>query len=365
MENNELFVKNIERLKKSPVFSMSLGSKELFHSNFWAYLMEQEECKEFIKFFFKDIEDCSDVEIEREDKNRDLVIYSKNKEYVIENKIKSYPDRSQLERYSNETNLEQGVITGINEPPFELPKKWSFISYHEISSFLKTINLKDKYLQSVITDYCDVLDSINDLMDFSLKETTGRLSYWSDNIKQLYKVRLMDVFRKNKADDFIQTCEELRILTEQEIKDLREWTFHISRSFHNGKSTISFELQKGTGDNYKGQIGVQIEDNQFRLFLGLPKGSVDNIFKIGIEQKWFDETFDKKNRREIFGHPTTMSKNPCSYSGRWVYQYFDTWNDRVEPKIDIQSYDEIKKQVSYFIEKAIYIIRSKGDEIFK
>ena len=365
MENSQIFIENINKLRKSPVFSMSLGSKELFHSNFWAYLMEQEECKSLIGFFFKDINDYSDAKIEREDKNRDLVIYSKGREYVIENKIKSYPDRSQLERYSEETNLERGVITGINEPPFELPVNWRFISYNEISSFLRSIDFKDNYLKSVVNDYCDVLDSINLLMKMSLDETKGRLSYWSENIKRLYDVRLMDVFRKNKADDFVQTCEELRILTEHEIKDLPEWTFYISRSFHNGKSTISFELQKGSGDNYKGQIGVQIEDNQFRLFLGLKKGPVEDIFKIGLQHRWFDEEFDKKGKREVFGHPTTMSKNPCSYSGRWVYQYFDTWNDKVEPKVDIQSYEEIKKQVSYYIEKAIYIIRSKGDEIFK
>ena len=213
MENSQIFIENINKLRKSPVFSMSLGSKELFHSNFWAYLMEQEECKSLIGFFFKDINDYSDAKIEREDKNRDLVIYSKGREYVIENKIKSYPDRSQLERYSEETNLERGVITGINEPPFELPVNWRFISYNEISSFLRSIDFKDNYLKSVVNDYCDVLDSINLLMKMSLDETKGRLSYWSENIKRLYDVRLMDVFRKNKADDFVQTCEELRILT--------------------------------------------------------------------------------------------------------------------------------------------------------
>ena len=364
MENRELFLENISKLKNSPVFSMSLGSKELFHSNFWAYLMDQEEGKEFIRFFFNDIDINSELKIKREDKKRDLVVYSDGKEYVIENKIKSYPRREQLEKYSRETNVERGVITGISYPPFEPPAEWRFVSYHEIANFLRKMSFKNEYLQSVVNDYCDVLDSINLLMKMSLDETKERLSYWSDDIKKLYDVRLMDVFRKNKADDFVQTCEELQILIEHEIKDLREWSFYISRSFHNGKSTISFELQKGSGNNYKGQIGVQIEDNQFRLFLGLTRGSVEDIFKKGIEQKWFDDSFDKKNKREIFGHPSTMSKNPCSYSGHWVYQYFDTWNDKKEPKVDIQSYDKIKQLVMYFLERAIYIIRTKGEEIF-
>ena len=124
MENRELFLENISKLKNSPVFSMSLGSKELFHSNFWAYLMEQEEGKEFIRFFFNDIDINSELKIKREDKKRDLVVYSDGKEYVIENKIKSYPRREQLEKYSRETNVERGVITGISYPPFEPPAEW-------------------------------------------------------------------------------------------------------------------------------------------------------------------------------------------------------------------------------------------------
>lgn len=365
MENNELFVKNIEKLKKSPVFSMSLGSKELFHSNLWAYLMEHKDYRLLLYSLFPELEPSDAAQIEREYKNRDIAILYKGKEFVIENKIKSYPDLEQLKRYGDDPNVALGIVTGINEPPFDLPEKWRFVSYSTIAAILRNVITDDKYLESIVSDYCDVLDSINLLMKMSLDETQGRLSYWSENIKRLYDVRLMDVFRKIKADDFVKTCEELRILIEHEIKDLPEWSFYISRSFHNGKSTISFELQKGSGDNYKGQIGVQIEDNQFRLFLGLKKGPVEDIFKIGLQHRWFDEEFDKKVKREVFGHPTTMSKNPCSYSERWVYQYFDTWNDKVEPKVDLQSYEEIKKLVSYYIEKAIYIIRSKGNEIFK
>ena len=45
--NNELF----ENLKKNPILHMSLGSKELFHSNFWAWLFEID--KEFVKVFLK------------------------------------------------------------------------------------------------------------------------------------------------------------------------------------------------------------------------------------------------------------------------------------------------------------------------
>ena len=49
----------IKELKQNPLFAMSLGNKELFHSNFWAWIMEIEsetdryrEKNSFIYFFF-------------------------------------------------------------------------------------------------------------------------------------------------------------------------------------------------------------------------------------------------------------------------------------------------------------------------
>jgi hypothetical protein len=67
----------ITKLKSSPVYAMSLGSKELFHSNFWAWLMEQDSCKEeFIKFFFEDLQVDKIYDIAREQGHRDLTIWT-------------------------------------------------------------------------------------------------------------------------------------------------------------------------------------------------------------------------------------------------------------------------------------------------
>lgn len=93
----------IEYIKKSPIFAMSLCSKELFHSNFWAWLMEQDEA--FIEIFFKNDNGKQLVGIGREDGHRDITVYRKNDRsnhdeksdvYVIENKLKSIPTEKQL-----------------------------------------------------------------------------------------------------------------------------------------------------------------------------------------------------------------------------------------------------------------------------
>lgn len=72
-------INDIDRLKQSLVYKMSLGSKELYHSNIWAWLMENDNS--FIKAFFPDCnEDYHDFQIEREQSHRDLTIWFKNKD---------------------------------------------------------------------------------------------------------------------------------------------------------------------------------------------------------------------------------------------------------------------------------------------
>ncbi len=170
MENNE-FDFHINRLKSSPAYSMSLGSKELFHSNFWAYLIKTEEFRGLINAFFEDFDLAKYSGDLREDKHRDLTIRDiEGKEYVIENKIKSYPDKNQLIKYSAIGNFQKGAITGIKEPPFSLDN-WNFVSYSRIASKLREINKgTSSYLNYLVNDYCDILDSINALMNMALEE---------------------------------------------------------------------------------------------------------------------------------------------------------------------------------------------------
>ena len=358
------FDENINFLEKSPLFAMSLGSKELFHSNFWAWIIEQEEGRSFINVFFKDFDLSEFKEVKREDDNRDLVIRNNaGEEYVIENKIKSYPDKEQLLKYK----CSQGVITGIKRPPFEVPDKWDFVDYKTIGQELKKLAPKfsDEHNRRIVDEYSEVVLAIDALIDESLKEKEGYLSFWPENASKLDRIRMMDVYKKAKADDFAVQCEDSMKTIKGLIKK-EDWDCWISRSFHNGKATISFEIQKGRKDNYKGMIGVQIEGDQFRLFLGMPENKkmpVDEIFEQGKKIGWFDPDFEKNNKREIFGHQTKMKKNPCSYSNRWVYQYFDTWTK----EHDLQQYDLLKKLIFDNLEKAVEIVNNNpiAEELFK
>jgi hypothetical protein len=65
----------VESLKKSPIFAMSLGSKELFHSNFWAWLIEQDS--RFVTVFFPDLDPSKVICVQREEGNRDITVWAK------------------------------------------------------------------------------------------------------------------------------------------------------------------------------------------------------------------------------------------------------------------------------------------------
>ena len=85
----------INYLKESPIYAMSLCSKELFHSNFWAWLMEQDES--FIEIFFKNEGNKQLAGIGREDGNRDVTVYRKsNKDDKKEKSEQRYMERIRL-----------------------------------------------------------------------------------------------------------------------------------------------------------------------------------------------------------------------------------------------------------------------------
>ena len=351
--DKEQFNNSVNVLKQSPIFVMSLGSKELFHSNFWKYLMDKKEFDSFIKLFFKDANLSDGYKVEREKENMDLLITAGGKRYVIENKIKSYPNEKQLIEYS-ENNIAQGIITGIKKPPFQLPEKWDFISYQDIAECLETIKPNDSFLESILKEYCKVLRSIDYLMKEALDESKNQLSFWTENIDSLHSVNLMDVYRKLRADDFVQYFiqhgfkEEFEDMA-KEIK--KDWSFKIDRSFNRTKATTSFKFVKYTNDKYINEIGIQIEGEQFRLFYGINGSSKEVVFKKGCDMGWLDPNYkiDFKHTT-IEGRQTSMRDKMCSYGQQWVYQYFNILEEH-------QNYDEICQLLKTYLEKAFCIIK--------
>lgn len=324
---------NIERLKNSPIYAMSLGSKELFHSNFWAWLMKKD--LGFIEVFFE--ERIDNPEVKREEENRDLTIWENRwdqKAYVIENKIKAIPTREQLVKYqeSLKEKFVKGILTGLRKPMEGiLPDGWTFLSYRTIAKRLRErTSLLDDLSCAILEEYCDIIETIDSIFTELIPEKcAGDFLYSNSTTKDqedniigdLKEVHLDDIYKKILASEFLTYWR-----THSSYQDKAESEQNYTRD----TALMDFKLKCG-----EQKIGVQIQGSQFKLLAEseLPC-SAEDLFNKYKSKGWFVEKKDK----EIFllGKERNTSMNPknefCHYEGKttFVYQYFNIEGIRFE-----------------------------------
>ena len=203
-ENNHKFwSESLAGLKNNPVFAMSLGSKELFHSNFLAFIFMHKSAGNLRKWLYAKAVEETDKTIEfdicfREKSNFDLLFKIKGEEkfILIENKFKSLPDSEQLKKYSEklqEKEIEnksgnkvkyKGIDSGFKKEDkrhsklyintgntccFILSpkitalkqkvKKWKECFYDDLISEIEKISFP-KELQQIVDFYCAFTKSI-------------------------------------------------------------------------------------------------------------------------------------------------------------------------------------------------------------
>lgn len=355
----------INYLKKSPVFASSLGSKELFHSNIWAYLINQNP--RFLNVFFDGKLDSNDFdELEkrkteianREKLNMDLLVVTKNKVFVIENKIKSLPKLKQLEKYQdviakkfNKIKTENSffLLTGIGEkaPSFLTDSGWNFLNYNKIADGIrkKLQDCKEENYYSFANEYCDVIENLSSLLNIGIEEIKGKyyfLKYTNQINKELLEgidqLGVGDVFQKMNADRFVQHVQK-NICDKFAVTPICQSGY----SHHNSLAEFFFEKKKGPVkdkdiDQYV-RIGVQIQEAQFRWFIATrTKTRIDSkkVYEKGLSDdlKWF---FKREGNEPILcpsgdKRSTSMrrSKEYCLFhtsTDTFVYQYIDIDED--------------------------------------
>ena len=111
-------------LRSNMLFQVSLGSKELFHSNFLAWLFDTYKAlahELFLPFMDSSFEFLSEGSfVDREKGNTDLRLnYANNRHVIIENKVKSMPYEEQLEKYAKNTGKDQCyILLSLIKPDF-------------------------------------------------------------------------------------------------------------------------------------------------------------------------------------------------------------------------------------------------------
>lgn len=205
---------SIDELSSSPLFNLSLSSKELFHSNFLAWLAQH--YPDFFVEICKELgckADWSNAEwnVKREYKKFDLCITSDEKiVMVLENKVKSIPTKAQLDEYVEKLKKEyEGNIDLIllslstsfpDKQAIEDEKKWQIRNYKDLCTatrkHMQLIN--NQYHKALIEDYCSFVATLHECSEsWKVKDSSFFLlpndNDSNSNRKELKELRIADL----------------------------------------------------------------------------------------------------------------------------------------------------------------------------
>lgn len=217
-----------QKLEASPMFNLSLSSKELFHSNFLAWLGNNHGTREFfVKVINQlvvglNLQLSRDWAVKREDEHFDLSIKENgdNGKYllVIENKVKSLPQKKQLNDYrsKNIKGKDEGtkflLLTLVDRYPDKSIEGWGKKTYEDLACIMqeqdKTI-IRDQYERSLIEDYIKFIQNLNNLVKEWNTETV---------FAQKMSVNLPKLQDLHVKLQFGRYCKELR----KKIRRIRE-----------------------------------------------------------------------------------------------------------------------------------------------
>ena len=366
------------------MFRMSLGAKELFHSNFLEYLWELNNgwFIEMINDFIpktKSLPSGVNYKMGRELENFDICIYNetgkKKKDYqlIIENKVKSIPYKEQLNGYEKKAKNAKDCRFVLLTLSKDFPDKdddaalqnWVVIGYDDLLSgiqryYLKSNNIFNK-VRSYIQDYCDFIKQLNDLKTNVVLPVTNvedQMLFDENVINELKKIRLHDLYIKVRISWFLS-----------ELKNILEYNGITPKVVHNYKEIYATHKRKGVYLNVDVNQGV----GQIAAWIYDKDGADGNTFEIviqgrqyrhGISQRlkatpqaenkfvWlnilydelknsFKDAFDflnfknfnsigcvKPDKAGAFKNSGGITKNGpfCCYDNSYIYRYVDVKN---------------------------------------
>lgn len=235
----------IDNLKKNSIFRMSLGSKELFHSNFLEYLWDLDEDHQTFITMINGLVDKplslpgSNYFFAREKKNFDICIFhlkegKENKkgekpikevfDLIIENKVKSIPYKEQLEEYkkvvtkNNKSAPCQYILLSLSEffPDNDyingVTRKdicgWHLINYKQLAVAIADNYKNHCYFKPYIEDYCSFVEQLVLLKNCILPQDINNQPLFDDCIiKRLKTIRVHDLYIKLRTSWFIMSLK--------------------------------------------------------------------------------------------------------------------------------------------------------------
>ncbi|GAA0836805.1 PD-(D/E)XK nuclease family protein [Paenibacillus glucanolyticus] len=367
-------------LEDSPLFNLSLSSKELFHSNMIVWLFQQYPIlgAEILSHWIGDDESNYSLErITREEKNRDIVAYFRSdtgieRTLIIENKVKSHPNRSQLERYSdNAAKNDYFLLLSLSIPKyikgasFQLNNgvTWSFLSYEELANQLETLVEKIKklnfYHAQILGDYVQFIRQLHHISYLATVDIVNDTYNWYSTkhplVSQLRKLRIHDLYLKHihayLADELEVTMKSrvpsLPHTSETDWKVTPAGHFFTNSGFTKGTGLSEIKYAVGLLRGNVIIIGVQFQGDQFRLFIECESGANEIAEKLNAAGDWF---------RFNIGGITNNLEYPSK--GTLFNKYGNTFRYRY---VKINSNTSIKQIVDTAVEYIVHAYNNQSE----
>lgn len=352
----------LQKLKESPMFQLSLGSKELFHSNFlyWLWKAEPDVFWKIMEHFDIKISDKDSLDVKREWNHFDLSIVNVNKEKgkiddvlaVIENKVKSVPRKDQLEEYSEKiaTIDKKGckkILLSLIEPDFSKIEGWDNYTYEKYKEIIKNIVdrsiVGDTYNQSIITDYYYMIEALVTFKKEWLQDGFASMQYVNifenSSVKDYKELRIDDLRHKIiYSKMFAELKEKLEMFSPETgvgtTKEIFEKKHNLTIGYGMTNATGLIEAKVRINDDYL--LGIQIQGNQYRHFIEF--SSSKNVKELKPEEfqgLFGNKTFDIHNQKTCSYRNTEKKKT-------FQYVYRIIGKDETVDDVIINIVDDVK-----------------------
>ena len=294
--------------KRSPLCTLSLSSKELFHSNMIGWLLENN--LDFARHFLKSKDLIRVGKVAREKYNFDLLVTANKKAYVIENKVKSLPCIDQILAYKEKAKKlkidAEYILLSLLPPDEEFKcslKDVRIVSYEEIQEWIGYLIPGNDYLASLLGDYGLLISTLIQLKSVAAElNMTDRYAFDNEDEAILRELRLFDVAQKIRTSCLANLLDKaLNDLKLPDLEELKEKT-EVSLTMSMGVVSVKFGFQ----DASRGiplLLGIQIQGNKYRLFVESTDGSDVQILAESLkgEGLWLNPPNETQNKILKFG----------------------------------------------------------------
>lgn len=306
-------------LEAEPLFHVSLGSKELFHSNFLAWFAKSFPRQASVVFgkWCRPQPGLGAGEPEREPRHLDLVLHLEDLAPIaLENKVFSVPDEVQLDHYTDGVvSLRESagtpysrLLLSLMDPGWENGQYngWRLVRYSELadelSAQVRGVQRTDAFAGELLEHYIGLTRALTRLIDIlGTPAPMESLLLHKDVLRLLDQIRISAGVQKARAS-YVARAIRTELAEEGVGVD-------VGYGFTNGLSLIEayWPLPPVSSDVKPDSLGWQIQGEQFRLVVvtgapalqGKPQRAQREAYVAEKYASWFDfELLEKETGAE-------------------------------------------------------------------